>query len=608
MDNEENKNGQTTGTSIPSNIDPTLDETQQKAFSKYLDPSRSAMKEKAGGLDYINGAAKTGQKGAEALEKVKVPKYTPITYKMLQNDPEVRAATPSLIRNAIFKGLEGALSTKASGRQFDPTTRMGQYDDAELQRYTENATDKENTIYQAQKQPIENAISAEAQAGIQKEDAALNSYIQDYTAEKDQDRKFALLNQVMGQAGLVQKDDNGNVLTDENGNPVFKAWEDLETPDLLKLNQLMQYLSGDTSVMNLLVGQYGPDIVEKLEGIFQEFKNAGGFGNWLKNLITGNGPVTTNPNPATSDVATALTPKYTPEQIKEGLAANTSDVVMYKAQRCVDLGNGELYDVSDTSDETLQKLSKYLATERVEGRLTAGQYADILTQIEKKTKSLTDGNTAKLARSKISLMTDNVYNPMAANKKGSQDIEKALGLLRKDRNKTSTTVDTEALKQQIQESGYYTDEQKQSLVEEIDGIAKDISLNKGTSDAKARQALQEEDVNKRVKSTNKTLNAKKGLIVKDAATFQPLDYANPSKLSKGKATYENALAEAESLFNALKETKEPLQVVKETDAGKRLFNVAKNALDGGVFAEQDKQNEGKLANYINALGDFEQWE
>lgn len=593
MEEENKEEGQTTTTTTTTT--PATD-TSKTEMDKKVDDN----------VDYQSRAVKTGQKGAENLKNVEVQKYTPISYKMLKNDPEVKGAIPSLIGNAVFKGLEGALSTKASGRDFDPTTRMSEYNDAEMARYKENATDKENAIYQAQKQPIENAISAEAQAGIQKEDAALNSYIQDYTAEKDQDRKFALLQQVMGQAGLVQKDDNGNVLTDENGNPVFKAWEDLETPDLLKLNQLMQYLSGDTSVMNLLVGQYGPDIVERLQEVFGEFKSAGGFGNWFRNLITGNGPVTTNPNPATSDVATALTPKYTPEEIKAGLAANTPDVVMYKAQRCVDLGNGELYDVSDTSDETLQKLSNYLATERVEGRLTAGQYADILTQIEKKTKSLTDGNTAKLARSKISQMTDNVYNPMAANKKSSQDIEKALGLLRKDRNKTSTTVDTEALKQQIKDSGYYTDEQKQSLVEEIDGIAKDISLNKGTSDAKARQALQEEDVKNRVKSTNKTL--KKGLIVKDAATFQPLDYANPSKLSKGKATYENALAEAEGLFNALKETKEPLQVVKETDAGQRLFNVAKNALDGGVFAEQDKQNEGKLANYINVLGDFEQWE
>lgn len=600
---EENKEEQTVTTTTPANEvkDKMTDKVSKDIIKRNMDTKVDEN------VDYQSRAVKTGQEGAENLKKVTVPKYTPISYKMLKNDPELKGAMPSLIGNAVFKGLEGALSTKASGRDFDPTTRMSEYNDAEMARYKENATDKENAIYQAQKQPIENAISAEAQAGIQKEDAALNSYIQDYTAEKDQDRKFALLQQVMGQAGLVQKDDNGNVLTDENGNPVFKAWEDLETPDLLKLNQLMQYLSGDTSVMNLLVGQYGPDIVERLQEVFGEFKSAGGFGNWLRNLITGSGtlPTPTNPNPATSDVATALTPKYTPEQIKEGLAANTPDVVMYKAERCVDLGNGELYDVSDTSDETLQKLSNYLATERVEGRLTAGQYADILTQIEKKTKSLTDGNTAKLARSKISQMTDNVYNPMAANKKGSQDIEKALGLLRKDRNKTSTTVDTEALKQQIQESGYYTDEQKQSLVEEIDGIAKDISLNKGTDDARKRRALQEEDVKNRVKSTNKTL---KGLIVKDAATALPLDYAKPSKLSKKKATYENALAEAEGLFNALKETKEPLQVVKETDAGQRLFNVAKNALDGGVFAEQDKQNEGKLANYINALGDFEQWE
>ena len=596
MEEEENKEeGQTTTTTTTTT--PATDTSKTKMDTKVNE-----------NVDYQSGAVETGQRGAENLKGVTVPKYTPISYKMLKNDPELKGAMPSLIGNAVFKGLEGALSTKASGRDFDPTTRMSEYNDAEMARYKENATDKENAIYQAQKQPIENAISAEAQAGIQKEDAALNSYIQDYTAEKDQDRKFALLQQVMGQAGLVQKDDNGNVLTDENGNPVFKAWEDLETPDLLKLNQLMQYLSGDTSVMNLLVGQYGPDIVERLQEVFGEFKSAGGFGNWLKNLITGNGPVTTNPNPATSDVATALTPKYTADEIKEGLAANTPDVVMYKAQRCVDLGNGELYDVSDTSDETLQKLSKYLATERVEGRLTAGQYADILTQIEKKTKSLTDGNTAKLARSKISQMTDNVYNPMAANKKGSQDIEKALGSLRKDRNGTSTTVDTEALKQQIKDSGYYTDEQKQSLVEEIDGIVKDISLNKGTSDAKARQALQEKDVKKKVSDTNNILNAKKDLIVKDAFTLKPLDYANPSKLSKKKATYENALAEAEGLFNALKETKEPLQVVKDTDAGQRLFNVAKNALDGGVFAEQDKQNEGKLANYINALGDFKQWE
>ena len=599
MDNEENKNGQTTGTSIPSNIDPTLDETQQKAFSKYLDPSRSAMKEKAGGLDYINGAAKTGQKGAEALEKVKVPKYTPITYKMLQNDPEVRAATPSLIRNAIFKGLEGALSTKASGRQFDPTTRMGQYDDAEMQRYTENATDKENTIYQAQKQPIENAISAQAQAGIQAEDAALNSYIQDYTAEKDQNRKFDLLKQIMGQAGLTKG-------VDENGNPIYKDWTELKTKDLLRLNQLMQYLSGDTSVMNLLVGQYGPEVIEKIEG----------FVDWIKG--GGNGPL-----PDNGGEEPALTPEYSIEDLKAAIANGDKNAILYKQRNVVEYGDGQWYDVRDTSDAALTNLAQTLADKAVnEGTM----YKGILDEIERKTYEATGkgwfNKNGKNAKQDVSDLTDYYIKELQGQKQdefteGSDttglnvseygDIDSQIAQLKKDKNKTSTSVDVEALKTQIEDSTM-DDAAKKERLDEIAENEESIKLNAAEEEARKRRELTETEATTRAKDLDKK-------ALKNVEGVTKTDYAK-AKLKKGQtegSLYNAALEEAKAIYDALQETNEDLMVLKKTDLWTRLQSIVNTAYNGGRFEDIDKRYKelnpkGKsLTDYLADMGDYTKW-
>lgn len=586
MDNEENKNGQTTGTSIPSNIDPTLDETQQKAVSKYLDPSRSAMKEKVGGLNYIDGAAKTGQEGAKALEKVKVPKYTPITYKMLQNDPEVRAATPSLIRNAIFKGLEGALSTKASGRQFDPTTRMGQYDDAEMQRYTENATDKENTIYQAQKQPIENAISAQAQAGIQTEDAALNSYIQDYTAEKDQNRKFELLKQIMGQAGLTKG-------VDENGNPIYKDWTELKTEDLLKLNQLMQYLSGDTSVMNLLVGQYGPEVIKKIEG----------FVDWIKGGENG-------PLPDNGGEEPVLAPEYSMEDLKAAVANGDKNAILYKQRNIVEYGDGQWYDVRDTSDAALSNLAQTLADQAVnEGKM----YKGVLDEIERKTYEATGkgwfNKNGKNAKQDVSDLTDYYINELQGQKQGEftegsdttglnvseyGDIDTQIAQLQKDRNGTSTSIDTEALKTQIDNSTM-TDEQKEERKKEIDDSVSDINYNKNKEQVEKDEKEHKEKVKVAAKELQNNLD--KQLKKKITGT----NYAK-----KGK--YGDALSEAQSIYEALKDSKQPLEVLQGTTQYNRLKEIAMAAYGEGRLAEEDKKNGGLLANFLKYLGDYKHWE
>ena len=586
MDNEENKNGQTTGTSIPSNIDPTLDENQQKAVSKYLDPSRSAMKEKVGGLNYIDGAAKTGQEGAKALEKVKVPKYTPITYKMLQNDPEVRAATPSLIRNAIFKGLEGALSTKASGRDFDPTTRMGQYDDAEMQRYTENATDKENTIYQAQKQPIENAISAQAQAGIATEDAALNSYIQDYTAEKDQNRKFDLLKQIMGQAGLTKG-------VDENGNPIYKDWTELKTKDLLRLNQLMQYLSGDTSVMNLLVGQYGPEVIEKIEG----------FVDWIKG--GGNGPL-----PDSGEEEPVLAPEYSLEDLKAAIANGDKNAILYKQRNIVEYGDGQWYDVRDTSDAALTNLAQTLADKAVnEGTM----YKGILDEIERKTYEATGkgwfNKNGKNAKQDVSDLTDYYIKELQGQKQdefteGSDttglnvsdygDIDNLIAQLQKDRNKTSTTIDTEALKTRIDNSTM-TDEQKEERKKEIDDSVSDINYNKN----KEQVEKDEKEHKEKVKVATKDLQKNLDMQLKKKIT--KTDYTK-----KGK--YGDALSEAQSIYEALKDSKQPLEVLQGTTQYNRLKEIAMAAYGNGRLAEEDKNKGGLLANFLTYLGDYKHWE
>ena len=551
------------------------------------DTSKNTMNTKVDtNLNYIDKAAQTGKEGADALKKVEVPKYTPITYKMLKNDPEVRKATPSLIRNAIFKGLEGALSTKASGRQFDPTTRMGQYDDAELQRYTENATDKENTIYQAQKQPIENAISAQAQAGIQTEDAALNSYIQDYTAEKDQNRKFALLNQVMAQAGLTKG-------VDENGNPIYKDWTELKTQDLLKLNQLMQYLSGDTSVMNLLVGQYGPGIIEKVESLID----------WIKG--GGNSPKTDN-----GEEEPVLTPEYSMEDLKTAVGNGDKNAILYKQRNIVEYGDGQWYDIRDTSDAALTSLAQTLADQAVnEGKM----YKGVLDEIERKTYEATGkgwfNKNGKNAKQDVSALTDYYIKELQGQKQddfieGSDttslnvseygDIDKAIAQLQKDRKGTSTAIDTEALKTQIDNSTM-TDEQKEERKKEIDDSVSDITYNKNKEQVEKDEKEHKEKVKVAAKELQNNLD--KQLKKKITKT----DYTK-----KGK--YEDALKEAQSIYEALKDSKQPLEVLQGTTQYNRLNDIAKAAYGNGRLAEEDKNKGGLLANFLTYLGDYKHWE
>ena len=573
---EENKEGQTT---TPAN------EAKDKMTDTVLkDITKTNMDTKVGNnVDYQSGAVKTGQRGAENLKGVTVPKYTPISYKRLKNDPEVKGAIPSLIGNAVFKGLEGALSTKASGRQFDPTTRMSEYNDAEMARYKENTTDKENTIYQAQKQPIENAISAEAQAGIQKEDAALNAYIQDYTAEKDQDRKMAILHQVMGQAGLVQKDRNGNVITDENGNPVFKDWTELEVSDLLKLNQLMQYLSGDTSVMNLLVGQYGPEIAEKIERFTGEIEAQGGLGNWLRNLITGQSSATPE---------TKLTPKYSMDDLKAALEQDDPEAILYKNSRVVDLGNGYMYDISD--EEGKGEFAKQLA----DYAMTTGQsISPFLDEYQKKVQdALNKGwfnsgkKDAKAARADIETLYDTFINKATGSGDGNTNpppppvdttaIDDLMQKLSKDRGKSETKVDYESLKTQIEESGL-PQEQKDERIKQVDEIVTNIKYNKHL-----------EDVKSRVGNIDK-MKTPKGVT--------NTDYSKDKK-----ATYANALKEAQTIYQTLKATGEPLEVIKDTKLGKRLYEIAKTAYSGGRFEAEDKT--GLLRNYLTYFSDASYWE
>ena len=572
-ENKETENQEETTTTAPS-----------------TDTSKNTMNTKVDtNLNYIDKAAQTGKEGADALKKVEVPKYTPITYKMLKNDPEVRKATPSLIRNAIFKGLEGALSTKASGRQFDPTTRMGQYDDAELQRYTENATDKENTIYQAQKQPIENAISAQAQAGIQTEDAALNSYIQDYTAEKDQNRKFALLNQIMGQAGLTKG-------VDENGNPIYKDWTELKTQDLLKLNQLMQYLSGDTSVMNLLVGQYGPEVIEKIEG----------FVDWIKGGGKGN-------LPGTEDTSTSLTPGYSSlEEWQAAYDRGDVEAKVYKANRLVDLGGNRYYDISDTSDAALNNLAMTLAQDAVNNN-DEKLIPRVLDEIERKTKAETGGGwfnkNGKNARNTVEILVDDELAKIRNQQQGDftegsdtrglnvsdyGDIDNQIAQLQKDRKGTSTAIDTEALKTQIDNSTM-TDEQKEERKKEIDDSVSDITYNKNKEQVEKDEKEHKEKVKVAAKELQNNLD--KQLKKKITKT----DYTK-----KGK--YEDALKEAQSIYEALKDSKQPLEVLQGTTQYNRLNDIAKAAYGNGRLAKEDKNNGGLLANFLTYLGDYKHWE
>lgn len=580
MEEEENKEEQTTTTTPVNEAKDEMTGTVQK------DTSKTNMDTKIGNnVDYQSGAVKTGQKGAENLKGVTVPKYTPISYKMLKNDPEVKGAIPSLIGNAVFKGLEGALSTKASGRQFDPTTRMSEYNDAEMARYKENATDKENAIYQAQKQPIENAISAEAQAGIQKEDAALNAYIQDYTAEKDQDRKMAILHQVMGQAGLVQKDRNGNIITDENGNPVFKDWTELEVSDLLKLNQLMQYLSGDTSVMNLLVGQYGPEIAEKIERFTGEIEAQGGLGNWLRNLITGQSSATPE---------TKLTPEYSMDDLKAALEQDDQNAILYKNSRVVDLGNGYMYDISD--EEGKGEFAKQLANYA----MTTGQsITPFLDEYQKKVQdALNKGwfnsgkKDAKAARADIETLYDTFINKATGGVDGNGNplpppvdttaIDDLIQKLSKDQSKTETKVDYESLKTQIENSGL-PQEQKDERLKQVDEYVTKIKYNKHLEDVKNKVSY----INKNIK------------IPKEKST---------GKNFAKKGTYKEALTEAGAIHDVLKQTGEPLEVIKDTDLAARLLEIAQTATGEGRLKAEDDKNGGLLQKYLVWLGDPKYWE
>lgn len=597
MENEEEKTTTTTeGQTTPST-------------SSYTDPSLDKTRQQSGGLDYINKATQTGQEGAEALEKnVKVPKYTPITYKMLKGDPEVRRSIPSLIRNAVFKGLEGALSTKASGRDFDPTTRMGQYDDAEMQRYTENATDLENSIYQAQKQPIENAISAKAQSGIQTEDAALNSYIQDYTAEKDQNRKFALLQQIMGQAGLYQKDEDGNILTGEDGNPILKDWTDLQTSDLLKLNQLMQYLSGDTSVMNLLVGQYGPDIMDKIDAELNKIQQAGGLVPYLMKLASGgnasgDGEETTNPK--------AITSQYTVQEVLDGLESEDPDtraeMALYKKARLVQLPDGNWYDVSDLSNGNYLAIAKALVdAEATQKNTVKGKVNEIKEKLKKLDGTLGNKQTSELMNNlnvymeeaRGSATTPPLTNGGAGDG-GVSDIGEIDNQIQKllneaEKKATTTTVDVEGLKKMIKESNM-DETVKQERLEEIEQAVSDIEYNYNKEQVEKREKEHKEKVKAATKELQNNL---------DKQLKKKITGTNYTK--KGK--YGDALSEAQSIYEALKDSKQPLEVLKGTTQYSRLKDIAMAAYGNGRLAEEDKKNGGSLAKFLNYLGDFKHWE
>ena len=563
MEEENKEEGQTTTTPATTT-------------SAYTDPLKEKMSGQAGSLNYMEGAEQTGKEGAEKIKNVEVPRYKPITLKRMINDPAIRQEAPSLVRNAIFKGLEGALSSKASGRDFDPTTRIGQYNDAEMQRYTENATDKENSIYQAQKQPIENAISAQTQAGIQSEDAALNSYIQDYTAEKDQNRKMAILHQVMGQAGLTKG-------VDEEGNPIFKDWTELETPDLLKLNQLMQYLSGDTSVMNVLVGQYGPDIMQKVDDFIA----------WLKGDKTSEKPAEEN----------AFAPKYSSlDEWKTAFENDDPSAIIYGTERIVDLGNGNYYDVSDTSDEALIKLADTVAYNAVYNNT---KYKDVLDQIENKTKAATGGGwfnkNGKNARATVEALINKKVADYQAKKEeefnsGSNTtglnvsdygvIDTQLAKLLKDKDKTSTKVDTTALKQMVEDSTM-TDEQKEDYLGQIKDAEDAITLNKNEEDARIWSEKQEKEQKKKAKELDNLVPVGK-----------KINYAK-------EGGYSQALAECNKLAQKLKETGYPLPVLKYTDAYQRIKDIALLATNGGRFEKED--TTGNLAKYLNYLGDASYW-
>ena len=561
--------------------------TSQQTTEPPEDKSLDNMRARTAGTDYINKGAEVGKKGADALKDVEVQHWNPVSYRMLKDDPELKGKKGLLVGNALLKGLEGALSTKASGRDFDPTTAMSEYNQAERDRYIGNVTDKENAIYEAQKQPIENAISAAAQGAIATEDAALNSYIQDYVAEKDQDRKFALLQQVMAQAGLTDG-------VDENGNPIFKAWTDLDTPDLLKLNQLMQYLSGDTSVMNLLVGQYGPDIVEKLQNIFKEMEAQGGFGNWLRNIITGEkAPVT---EPTTGEPVLSATPQYSIQEVLDG-ASQTEDpelrnkMSVYKNARLVNIG-GTWFDVSDISDTNLDNIAKALST------ATSAVQKGAENSIKDKLKAL-DKNRYKDILNKLDIYKNNYISqnqppstPIPPVDVGAAtEIDTQMAQLSNDSKGTQTSVDTASLREMINNSEL-DDTTKQEYLDNVDKWEGNIAYNKKVEETNAR----EKDYKKKVAEGIKEIDKK----LKDVKGVTNTNYAK-------KGSYENALTEASAIYSALKSTGEQQPVIYGSKLGSRLKEIAETSQKGGRFEKEDAANNGLLSNYLEYLNDASHW-
>ena len=570
---EEVQTEQVTQTPAPVPEQTTIPEQTDKSVKT----SQDKLREKTGSLDYMGRAAQTGKEGAEKLKDIEVPKWNPISYRMFKNDPELKGKKGLLVANALFKGLEGLLSTKASGRDFDPTTAMSQYNQAERDRYIGNVTDKENAMYEAQKQPVENAISAEAQAGIATEDAALNSYIQDYTAEQDQNRKMDILKQVMGQAGLTKG-------VDENGNPIYKDWTELKTEDLLKLNQLMQYLSGDTSVMNVLVGQYGPEVIQLVRT----------FVNW----------VTGKKDSPTETYTSAIAPEYTLDEVATGVANNDPKAILYKQERIVDLGNGNYYDVSDTSDEALKNLALQITELAKQGK----KYDGILDEIERKTKALTGGgwfnSSGKDARKQVETLSDHFINQWRQEQNDNippvsdytpdtnQKIEDQIAQVVKDaKGDKGTSVDIAALRQSI-EDGTFAEEVKQNYLDAVNQAEKDINYNYNKRITAEREEAQRKEIEGKVKQLNKSLKNLK------------VDGITKTNYEK-EGSYQQALQEAKVLQDTLKSLNEPLAVVKKLDLYKRLYDIAKMGYDGR-FKEEDKS--GALADYLTRIGDASFWE
>jgi hypothetical protein len=354
----------------------------------------------------------------------------------------------------------------------------------------------------------------------------------------------------------------------------------------------MQYLSGDPSVMNLLVGQYGPEVIKKVEGLID----------WIKG--GGNGSL-----PSTKDTTTtALTPGY-PSLADWKAAYDNGDVEakVYKANRLIDLGGDRYYDISDTSDEALNNLAMTLAQDAVNNNDNK-LIPRVLDEIERKTKAETGGGwfnkNGKEARRTVEVLIDDELAKIRNQQQedfveGSDtsglnisdygDIENQLKQLVQDSSETSTKVDIDALKKSIEDSTL-SDEVKDDYLNQLETAKKNIELNYQEQEAKKREEEQRKDIKARVKKIDKDLKKIEGMT--------STNYAK-------KGTYSEALVEAQKIYQALQSTGEPLPVIKETEAGQRLYEIAKLALDGGRFAEEDKS--GLLANYIKKLGTPSEW-